>query len=300
MDPLKEKIINVLNFSPAEKRGMLVLIFIMIGIIYIPPLFQKSIKDSEKIKIETKYYTFKNHTSIPADKPALRTGVTKLFDFDPNQVGAKELKELGFPDFLIERIVKYRNSGGIFYSKEDLKRIYGLKEYLYNRIEGHIKIQNRNSEVEFVKEKKIPLLVNINEVDSFGLLSIKGIGPVFAGRILKYRNSLGGFSHLDQLKEVYGIDDSLYNKISGSFLLKDVEYIRRIYINKVDVKELRKHPYFRDFKLSQTILRYRDNHGPFKSISDMNKIHIVNDSIIQKIKPYISFSLGNSEENMNK
>lgn len=300
MDPLKEKIFNTLNFSPAERRGMIVLIFIMLGIIYILPLLQNPANDTEEIKIETKYYTFKYQISNSDNKELLKTDYPELFEFDPNQTSALELKQLGFQDYLVERIIKYRNSGGNFKTKEDLKKIYGLKPALYNRIEPYIKIKDRTSEVKIEKEKKSAIHININEADSLSLLTVSGIGPVYAARILKYRNSLGGFSHLEQLKEVYGIDDSLYNIISGSFHLKQFEDIRTIEINKVSLKDLRKHPYFRDFNISRTIIRFRENHGAFRTISDLREIHLLNDSILQKIEPYVSFSTGSAEEHLEK
>lgn len=268
----------------------------MLVCIYFLPYVQKHNEDSEKIKIETKYYLFKDQLTSTVDKEITKTRNPELFDFDPNTVGSVELKKLGFPDFIMERIIKYRISGGKFKSKEDLKKIYGLNLDVYNRIESHIKIVDSYTEVKIKKENTVPVKININEADSFSLLSVTGIGPVYAGRILKYRNSLGGFSHLDQLREVYGMNDSLYNKISKSFLFPQFEAIKKIDINLIDLQNLRKHPYFRDFKLSSIILRFRNNHGPFRTISDMKAIHVLNDSILQKIEPYISFSFGNAKE----
>ncbi|NDF99641.1 MAG: helix-hairpin-helix domain-containing protein, partial [Chitinophagia bacterium] len=52
--------------------------------------------------------------------------------------------------------------------------------------------------------------MSLNESDSVSLEKLPGIGPVLASRIIRYREKLGGFYHRSQLREVYGIDDSLY------------------------------------------------------------------------------------------
>jgi competence protein ComEA len=50
------------------------------------------------------------------------------------------------------------------------------------------------------------------------LASLDGIGPALAGRILEYRRQHGGFSSLDELKEVSGIGDKRFEALRKSLV----------------------------------------------------------------------------------
>lgn len=56
--------------------------------------------------------------------------------------------------------------------------------------------------------------LGINDVGENELESLPGIGPVLARRIIDYRNRVGGYKSLEELKQVKGIGDKLYLKIS--------------------------------------------------------------------------------------
>lgn len=55
--------------------------------------------------------------------------------------------------------------------------------------------------------------VNINSATQTELETLTGIGPSLAARILEYRNKVGKFKKVDELKSVKGIGDSKYQNI---------------------------------------------------------------------------------------
>lgn len=57
--------------------------------------------------------------------------------------------------------------------------------------------------------------VNINTATVAELEALPGIGPAKAEEIVKYRTEKGNFKSADELKNVQGIGDKLYEKISG-------------------------------------------------------------------------------------
>ena len=57
--------------------------------------------------------------------------------------------------------------------------------------------------------------IDINTADSTAWVALNGIGPGFAKRIITYREKLGGFYQVDQLKEVYGLDSVWVNENKG-------------------------------------------------------------------------------------
>jgi comEA protein len=65
------------------------------------------------------------------------------------------------------------------------------------------------AEVPSVEVSKI----NINESDAPGLMKLKGVGKVLAGRIVEYRSTNGAFRSVEELKKVKGLGGKLYEKI---------------------------------------------------------------------------------------
>lgn len=58
-----------------------------------------------------------------------------------------------------------------------------------------------------------PGKVNINTADLEELMTLPGIGPALAQRIVDYRNTQGSFRSLEELKNVSGIGDKIYQNI---------------------------------------------------------------------------------------
>ena len=57
--------------------------------------------------------------------------------------------------------------------------------------------------------------LNLNTATQAGLELLPGIGPVLAQAILDYRDSFGGFSAKEQLKEVSGIGEKRYAAVEA-------------------------------------------------------------------------------------
>lgn len=55
--------------------------------------------------------------------------------------------------------------------------------------------------------------ININKADERTLAELDGIGPSLAKRITAYRSERGGFGSVEELKEVRGIGNKLFEKI---------------------------------------------------------------------------------------
>ncbi|PJJ84119.1 ComEA family DNA-binding protein [Mucilaginibacter auburnensis] len=129
--------------------------------------------------------------------------------------------------------------------------------------------------------------IDINKADSATFTRVHGVGPSFARRIVLYRKRLGGFVNMEQLKEVYGLDADKYKEISDELRL-DPYKPKPIPINKVEFDELRHFPYL-SYKQANAVIQYRAQHGNYNSVDDMRDIVLLNDEILRKIAPYISF-----------
>lgn len=128
------------------------------------------------------------------------------------------------------------------------------------------------------------IVKDINMTAADDLMKIKGIGKVYSERIIKYRDLLGGFSDMEQLNEVYGITLPLYEKIKERFVIQSP--VKPLNLNIDSVKALIKHPYI-SYDLAWVIINYRKQHGDIESAEDLHKIRAMDDSLINKLKPYL-------------
>ncbi|WP_316796502.1 ComEA family DNA-binding protein [Pedobacter agri] len=194
-----------------------------------------------------------------------------------------------------QSIVNYTNKGGKFYKAEDLQKMYTISPEMYKKLIPYVRIENQTSNYpkrEFTYEKKEyvkkPLvIVDINTADSAQLDEIKGIGGTFANRILKYRERLGGFYKKEQLMEVYGLDSTRYEEIKNQITISTVS-LKVVNLNTAQFNDLKGNPYL-SYKQINAIIQYRKQHGNYSSLADLKKIAILNQQVIDKITPYISF-----------
>lgn len=63
-------------------------------------------------------------------------------------------------------------------------------------------------------EVSVSYPLNLNTCTVQELMTISGIGEVKAAAIIEYREYLGGYTSVEQLKNIKGIGDKIYEKIS--------------------------------------------------------------------------------------
>lgn len=128
--------------------------------------------------------------------------------------------------------------------------------------------------------------IELNSADTTQLKTIPGIGSAFSNRIVKYRNLLGGYYSITQLREVWGIDEELYKKITPYITIKPK--ITTIHINSADFNQLNKHPYI-SYEQTKTILDICQRKGPIESIDRLSLLEEFSEADIKRLKNYISF-----------
>ena len=204
-----------------------------------------------------------------------------------------ELRSTGLSSKVASNIVKFISSGGIISDTARLMKIYGMdsvqllnalpylvfakKEMLYNPST----FTNSNF------PKKESQIVDLNTATIQDLEALSGIGLTLAERIIKFRESLGGFSSPDQLKDCYGIDPELYEKLKPQLTTSGSP--RLIHINEVDLTTFA-HPYINK-RLIRMIKAFKDHHGPFTDASEFRKVYPPDTGWCTKILPYISFEM---------
>ncbi|MFN2440117.1 MAG: ComEA family DNA-binding protein, partial [Chitinophagaceae bacterium] len=218
----------------------------------------------------------------------------KLFEFDPNILPASGWKNLGLNDRTIKTIINYRTKGGKFYKPEDLKKIWGMPEGFYDHVEDYIRITSVERKNDFrtdypktvyeKKERSISV-VNVNSDDTTAFIALPGIGSKLAYRITNFRDKLGGFYSVEQVKETYGLADSTFQKIKP-YLNVNADAVKKININTATKDELKVHPYIK-WNLANAIVEYRTQHGNYKNLQELKNIVLIDETTYNKIAPYL-------------
>lgn len=295
---IRAYLFNFFHFNKQERNGVFVLCF-MIVILFIIRLLIPFIGSENNLQLITINAVPLEETFITEklEKETVKSAAIsgQRFVFDPNTVTEEDAQKLGLSKKLSATLINFRNKGGRFFKPEDLKKLYGLSPKLYEELESYILIPQRAFKRDSVfsykpriYEKKIYTkeLVEINSADSLTIVFLKGIGPGFTKRIIKYRTMLGGFHSIHQLKEVYGMTDSLFVIFSSQIKL-DATTLNKIPINAIDFNSLRKHPYF-NFQSAQAIVNFRSKHGRLTE-TDIKGLGIFSEEKLTLILPYLSY-----------
>lgn len=244
---------------------------------------------------------------------AERFSEPKLFRFDPNTLSVAGWQQLGLPRWLAERIDKYRSKGGQFRKKEDLLRIYDFPPDLYEQLEPYIALKEKERTDDggrndgafgrrfdanepykpterpaFAERPAKPALqpFDINTADTSQLIALRGIGSKLAGRIVKFRDALGGFVGPEQFREIYGLDSLALIELTKFGQVRSAP--RKISVNTASAEELDRHP-FLSRRQAEIIVRYREQHGAYTSPESLRPIRILDAGTIEKIAPYLQF-----------
>jgi len=141
----------------------------------------------------------------------------------------------------------------------------------------------------FPQKEKYPegTVLELNACDTTQLMKIPGIGTSFAKRITAYRNILGGYYRLQQLQEVYGMYEELYEKMTP-YLKIDTGLIQPVLVNSASLDKLRAHPYL-NFYQAKAIIEIRKKKGKINSINELMMLEEFTETDIEKVRHYLSF-----------
>lgn len=133
--------------------------------------------------------------------------------------------------------------------------------------------------------KKEPEELDINLADSAVWSRLPGIGFRLACRIVHFREKLGGFYSIDQVRETFGLSDSTFRLIRP-FLQSNEAVMQKINLNVAQQEVLQAHPYIR-WKLAKQIIQYREQHDGFKSVAELQQLALMNAESYKKLAPYL-------------
>lgn len=125
------------------------------------------------------------------------------------------------------------------------------------------------------------------EADSIVLQIVPGIGPTMAGRIVKFRENIGGLHQKEQILEVYGMTPEMMEKLFDQFEFEPGIF-KKVKINEWDANTLANHPYI-SYGEAKVIVAYRTQHGKYEIPEDLLGIKIFTKEWVDRLSPYLEF-----------
>lgn len=274
--------------STSEKKGFLVLVlfsFVVVLIQFSLKIYEPKVPENI---VEMEVQSIANDSIVTLD-------FKSNFYINPNLVSEDTIQLLGLSDYSVQDWKTKQEKGFVFRDEIDVLRIKGLTKKQFFLLEKHLTFsgekrmffpksypsyKKENYNVSSQEKAEVLLQFELNEITSEELARLQ-IRPFIADRLLKFREKLGGFVRLDQLKDVYGISDTELKILQKQPLNK--EKIRFIDVRKGAFKEILKHPYL-DFEHVKIVVKYRDT---TKSYQKSVLLKILPDSVSTKVSAYL-------------
>lgn len=293
---------DYLAFSSREKIGMYVLLVIFaiqISISYYLNHVKVGLTHTDPKWLDDSGRQWMTYQADPVrddgneNQRKIRSGQETVapvyFRFNPNTCDESDFRRMGLKQYQVAMIMKYRSKSAGYRTKSDFKKMYCINAELYTKLEPWIdlpdRIQDKTEPESPRRFEKEFIRIDLSNTDSTELIKLPGIGQVFSRRIILYGNKLGGYYCPEQLREVWGMTDSLYDRIMPHLFVSDSIPLT-LAINSISQSELGKHPYV-GYKLAKIIISYRTQHGSFKMLDDLKSVPLLSDENFRKLAPYV-------------
>ncbi|GAA0871173.1 helix-hairpin-helix domain-containing protein [Gangjinia marincola] len=283
------------SFDFGQRNGifLLVLLIIVVQLVYFFYPFasaeenksQFSQEDIEQFKV---LIDSLEQQKIEDHKP-------KQFPFNPNYITDYKGYTLGMSVAEIDRLHAYRDSGKWVNSKQDFQRVTQVSDSLLNTFAHLFKfpdwVTNPSASSNTFKRRTLSYnqKQDLNKASASDLEKVVGIGPYFAGRIIAYREELGGFSAPDQLKDIERLDPQVITKLLETFAIKTPKKIDKQNLNILGVPDLIKIPGM-DYETARIIVNYRKEVRVIQSFEELKKIEDFPVEKLDRIKLYLQLN----------
>ena len=270
-------------YHKGQRNGIFILIMLIVIFQFIIVFVDFSSK--ENVNIDTLKVIAFHHQIDSLRKINLESKRRKIFPFNPNYITDYKGAQLGMSLVEIDKLLAFRKTGKFINSRKEFQKVTTISDALLNSISPYFKFPNwvveRNQNMQlstsrdtrlFAKKSKYILTsTDINLAVKEDLKTINGIGEKLSERIIKYRSKLQGFSALNQLYEVWGLDTEVVDKLLLVFKVINLPNIKKINVNTVSFRELLKNPYL-DYELCKKIFEYKDEVAELQDISELKNI----------------------------
>lgn len=272
---------NYFQFSKDQQRGILGLFLVVIVIQFV--CFFVDFRNAPSVDLKGQRW-LSLHSEINVLEKQQNQQVVKMHSFNPNFITDYRGYTLGMSVVEMDRLLAFRKENKYVNSAKEFQLVTGVSDSLLGVISPYFKfpdwVENKsitksagfsNTKSAYFSKKEKIIIKDINQATQEDLIKIYGIGEVISMRILKFKESLGSFVSMEQMKDVWGLSPEVIDKLNTSFKVGTLPSLKKIDINNASVKELAQFPYFK-YALAREIVIYRSMNGDIKNAGDLIKI----------------------------
>jgi len=270
-------------FDYQRNRGILaLLVLIVVGqlVFYYWPI-SSSFAEVEDTRLQTELDSLRQLAAHHKDT---------IYPFNPNFISDYKGFKLGLTTAQLDKLQAFRAAGKYVNSAEEFQRVTGISDSLLHRIAPAFRfpewVKNKRKENEQKTAAQHIEKQDINTATQEELMKIYGIGEGFSNRILKYKEKLQGFTYIDQVAEVYGLEKEVYERVAARFEVKTPPVIVKKDLNAISRYDLSKIPYIK-YGESNKIIGLRSEVGMFKHLDDLLQIEGFDEARIKRLALYL-------------
>ena len=291
-----ETIKSFFKFSRDQRTGIFVLLMIIIALqmMYFFLDFSSFSKESPE---KEKWLSLQSH--IDSLKKEKLDYVPKIYPFNPNFITDYKGYKLGMSVLEIDRLLAFRKQNKYVNSAKEFQVVTKVSDSLLNAISPYFKFPDWvNNKKEFKDYQKYPntafakkekmVVIDINQATQEDLIKIYGIGEAISLRILKFKESLGGFVSMEQMNDIWGLSPEVIENLNTHFKISTMPTVKKIDINNASIKELSLFPYFK-YPIAKNIVTFRSMNGDIKNYEDLTKIKGLSIEKAKIIALYLDF-----------
>ncbi|WP_366184668.1 helix-hairpin-helix domain-containing protein [Flavobacterium ovatum] len=284
-------------FSKEQRNGIFVLVLLIVLIQTIWFFYEKT--EFEMIHSDAEKQWLAIQPEIDRLKMVSSGYKYELKPFNPNFITDYKGYKLGMSVPEIDRLLAFRKTNQYVNSVQDFQKITQVSDSLLATISPYFKfpdwVTNKKEfkgyvqyeKESFAKSDKITI-TDVNTASQEDFMKINGIGAGYSDRIIKFRESLGGFVSMQQMDDVWGLPPEVITKLNSNFKIGVISQIMKLDINNASLKEIAQFPYFR-YALAKEIVMCRSMNGDFKNATDLTKIKGLSIEKANIIALYLTF-----------
>lgn len=282
------------RFSTFTRNQRIGVVFLLLIIVVVQVLYFFVDFSPKRVDIQKAQLIKLNKEVDSLRAIALLPSKDTIYPFNPNFITDYKGFVLGMKPEEIDRLFNFRKQNKFVNSAKEFQQVTKISDSLLTKISPYFTFpdwvnkaktkENKTTQRQEISRKVVRNCINQATKDD--LMNIYGIGDVLSNRILKYREKLQGFTDIQQVSEVYGLEKEVFDRLTQYFEVKEKPVIQKKNLNSISMSELSKVPYL-NFDKAKKIVTLRSELVNFKHFEELLQITEFNPEIIEKLKIYL-------------
>lgn len=211
----------------------------------------------------------------------------KVYPYNPNFITDYKGYVLGMSVVEIDRLHSFRKLNKYVNSSKEFQEVTKVSDSLLAALSLKFKFPEWVVKKHLSQTTSLFYQKDINKAQAKDIYIATSLEYKLAYRVVNFRDKLGGFISLEQLKDVYGLTESDVEKLDEKFVIKTIPEIRKININLAAASELSSLIYISDY-IAANIIDERVLREGFNDLDELKYVTHFPVEKLDRIKLYLT------------